>query len=91
MEDENEQAPNPFTAILEDVVGFTPAYTTFITDQGITYGYILARVDDTPITEMFAKAQLRNVTVVMKMKFRAFRYWAQMALASNRPIIIEEF
>ena len=88
---DEEEEGNPFIDVLHNVVGLTPAFTNVIIAEGINDAQILARVDDTTITEMFAKQQLRNVTVVMKMKFRALRYWAQMLLASNRPIELEDF
>eukprot|EP00590_Aulacoseira_subarctica_P008868 CAMPEP_0172432898 /NCGR_PEP_ID=MMETSP1064-20121228/65473_1 /TAXON_ID=202472 /ORGANISM="Aulacoseira subarctica , Strain CCAP 1002/5" /LENGTH=111 /DNA_ID=CAMNT_0013180509 /DNA_START=712 /DNA_END=1047 /DNA_ORIENTATION=- len=84
----NEEDQNPF---IDTVIGFTPAFTNFIIEQGIMDAQILARVDDTTITETFAKQQLRNVTVVMEMKFRALGYWAQIVLASNGPIDLEDF
>ena len=67
---EQDEEANPFIDILHNVVGLTPAFTNTIVAEGITDAQILARVDDTTITEMFAKQQPRNVTVVMKMKFR---------------------
>ena len=73
-EQEEVVVHDDFIGTLNNVIGFTPAFTNFIIEQGITDAEILARVDDTTITEMFARQQLRNVTVVMKMKFRALRY-----------------
>jgi len=90
-EHEEEIVQDNFVETLNNVIGFTPAFTHFIIEQGITDAEILAQVDDTTITEMFARQQLRNVTVVMKMRFWALRYWAQMALASSRPINLEDF
>lgn len=86
-----ENEVNQFIDTVNNVIGFTPAFTYFIIEQGITDAQILAHVDDTTITEMFAKQQLKNVTVVMKMRFPTLRYWAQMVLASSRPVNLEDF